>query len=73
MIIIIIIILYSNKLIRGGSTKSHIINYMDYLHLKQKKKKYADYTKYCSKTTTETPKQGLKSTCSQQSSLQTTK
>ena len=29
MIIIIIIILYSNKWIRGGFTKSHIINYMD--------------------------------------------
>ena len=28
---IIIIILYSNKLIRGGFTKSHIINYMDEL------------------------------------------
>ena len=36
--LIIIIILYSNKWIRKGFTKSHIINYTDYLHRKKSNK-----------------------------------
>ena len=35
IIIILTIKLYSNKRIRGGFINSHIINYMDYLHLKK--------------------------------------
>ena len=34
----VIIILCSNKWIRGGFTKSHIISYMDYLHRKKSTK-----------------------------------
>ena len=37
IIIIIIIILCSNKWIRGGFTKTSIINFMDYLQRKRKK------------------------------------
>ena len=38
IITIIIIILYYNKWIGKGFTKSHIINYMDYLHHKKSNK-----------------------------------
>ena len=42
MIMIIVIIIYSNEWIRGGFTKSHIMNYMDYLHRQKKSNKSAN-------------------------------